>query len=168
MISLTEKIMRIADKIKFDLMKSVKTSPSDLIIPNFYIGSCYEMDVFKMTKFGYVTEYEIKISRSDYYNDFKKGDKHERMLAGRRICNYFTFVFPKGLLKKEEIPIYCGAIEYDEYGRLQYLQKAKRLHQNKFSNYELLCEKLTYRCNIIQNKYNYQRFRNDETIQQTC
>lgn len=109
--------VKLADKIKFDLMNGVRNNQSDLIIPNFYINSWYEMDLFKMTKSGFVTEYEIKIRRSDFFNDFKKGidsskSKHDLIKQGERICNYFTFVFPKGLIKKEEIPLYCGAIEY--------------------------------------------------------
>lgn len=162
--------MRLADKIKFDLMKSVRTNQSDLIIPNFYISSWYEMDVFKMTKSGYVTEFEIKISRADYFNDFKKGNdssksKHEKIKNGERICNYFTFVFPKGLIKKEEIPVYCGAMEYDN-DKFNYLQIGKKLHKNKFTDYKLLCEKLTFRCNIIQDKYNWEKFVNEKKTKQ--
>lgn len=53
-------------------MSYAKGTELDLIIPNFYLNSPFEMDVCKITKAGIVYEYEIKISRSDFKNDFKK------------------------------------------------------------------------------------------------
>ena len=58
--------------------------------------------------------FEIKISRADFLNEFKKPNKRRPALF---FSNEFYFVTPKGLLKPEEIPSDCGLIEY-ENGKL--------------------------------------------------
>ena len=63
--------MQLKDKICFDLMTFVRKTPNEVVIPNFYFGF-YEMDVFRLTPSGFITEYEIKTSRADLKNDFKK------------------------------------------------------------------------------------------------
>ncbi len=55
--------------------------------------------------------YEIKISRQDFLNEIKKPWKRRPAMF---FSNEFYFVAPKGLLKKDEIPIECGLIEYEE------------------------------------------------------
>lgn len=142
-------------------MRSCSHVNSDIVVPNFFINSYYEMDLFKLTKSGFVTEYEIKISRSDFFNDFKKGyncnkSKHELIKEGSRICNYFVFVVPEGLVKKEEVPEHLGLMYYGD--RFAYVQKGKKLHNRKFENYQMLAEKLSYRENNlsvkIRNRFN--------------
>lgn len=152
--------MKIADKIKFRLMSYAKGTELDLIIPNFYLNSPFEMDVCKITKAGIVYEYEIKISRSDYKNDFKKGGKHDLIKQGKRACNYFFFVVPEGLISKDEVPDYCGLYYYTKHDSFHLVKGAKKLHREKFINYQMLCQKLVFRMNIIQGKYNWQRYLN--------
>jgi hypothetical protein len=145
--------MKLADQIKFDLMYWVRGSQTDIIIPNFYLGTWYEMDLFRLTKAGVVYEYEIKISRGDFKNDFKKGiteynckSKHDSIKTGERLCNYFYFVCPEGLIKKEEIPDHCGLIYFNH--RLSIVKTAKKLHNNRFGDYKMLADKLAYRLSI--------------------
>ena len=63
--------MQLKDEIMFKLTTFIRKIPNEVIIPNFYFG-WYEMDVFRLTSSGFVTEYEIKTSRADLKNDFKK------------------------------------------------------------------------------------------------
>lgn len=49
---------------------------NDYKLSNVYIFG-WESDFFSLTKSGYTIEVEIKISRSDFFADFKKTDKHE-------------------------------------------------------------------------------------------
>ena len=50
-------------------------STQKYVLENLYIFS-WESDKFIETRSGLIYEFEIKISRSDYKNDFKKEDKH--------------------------------------------------------------------------------------------
>ena len=108
------------------------TNGADIVMPNYYYGM-YEMDVFRVMNSGYVIEYEIKISRGDFFQDFKKGNeygesKHETLKNGNR-CNRFIFVTPKGLIKKHEIPEYCGLMEF-HFG-FTMIKNAPLLHKEK-------------------------------------
>jgi hypothetical protein len=156
---------RLADKIKFALMRDVRSGTSDIIIPNFYLG-WYEMDLCKIMKSGYVVEYEIKISRSDFFADFKKdnGYKHSRLQTNTSFCNRFFFVTPKGLLKPDEIPTYAGLIEYSEGttnsywsngGSTNIIKAAPLIHKTKQEEkiYHWLALKLSFRSQLIEQKY---------------
>jgi len=57
--------------------------------------------------------YEIKVSRSDFFNEIKKPFKRR---AGLRLANEFYFVVPAGMLKVEEIPPECGLMEVHPEG----------------------------------------------------
>lgn len=84
---------------------------------SFYGGYA---DFISMTKAYRVTEYEIKLSFSDFKADFKKRNKHKQMEAKRpdsydgtyHFPNYFYFVIPENLLLKIKplIPEYAGII----------------------------------------------------------
>lgn len=156
---------RLADKIKFALMRDVRSGTSDIIIPNFYLG-WYEMDVCKIMKSGYVVEYEIKISRSDFFADFKKdnGAKHLKLQTSESHCNRFFFVVPQGLILPEEVPAYAGLIEYREYetnsywgrgGSTDIIKHAPLIHKKKRDEkiYYYLAQKLSFRSQIIEQKY---------------
>lgn len=104
--------MKLSDQITFDLYNYLDLSKNqEIIIPNFFVHG-YEMDVFKLTNTGYITEFEIKISRSDYFNDFKKGNgfgnKHDLIKSGKGVANRFFYVVPEGLIELSEVPKYCG------------------------------------------------------------
>lgn len=99
--------MKFSNKIQRSLMPFVRGN-GDIVIPN-YFHDCYEMDLFRLTPTEYIYEYEIKISRSNYFADFKKGNKHERLQKGLA-ANRFFFVVPENLISIAECPKYAGLI----------------------------------------------------------
>lgn len=100
--------MRLADHISRELIGFARGGGREILIQNFYHGM-YEMDLFRLMPSGFVVEYEIKISRSDFFADFKKGDKHRKLVGGAG-ANRFYFVVPKGLVSYGECPQHCGLI----------------------------------------------------------
>lgn len=56
----------------------------EYICPNKFLLKWWECDLVSITKAGYLHEFEIKMSRADFLNDFKKGIKHEVMEANYR------------------------------------------------------------------------------------
>lgn len=167
--------MKLADQISKTLVRFVN-SGSDIVVPNFYVGK-YECDVMKLTKSGVFTEYEIKISRADFFNDFKKEhqerdmtdyvkgvsnwysmpiltyNKHKLTELGNR-ANKFYFVVPDGLIAPSEVPKYSGLIYYYN-GRIRVVKNAKQIHKNKgLIDLEALALKLSFREQAWRQKYN--------------
>lgn len=139
---------RIAQDIQKELLRFVKGG-YDVVLPNFFFGY-NECDVFRINKSDFVIEYEIKISRADFFADFKKtgltDNKHEKLKTG--IGNYcpnrFFFVMPAGLVDISEIPSYAGLITYD--GKwLTIIKSGKLLHKNKFKDFRSICHTLAGR-----------------------
>mgnify|MGYP003599660712 FL=1 len=162
--------MQLKDEIMFKLTTFIRKIPNEVIIPNFYFG-WYEMDVFRLTSSGFVTEYEIKTSRADLKNDFKKSRfvqinpkdpndkieifKHEEIDKGSHKANKFFFVVPEGLVKPEEIPKNCGLIYYEKrFETFREVKPAKFIHKNKFdeSGFKDLCKSLSWREMTIRAK----------------
>jgi len=135
-----------AQRILKKLMAFVKGS-YDVVLPNFYYGG-KECDLFRITESDLVIEYEIKISRSDFFADFKKhdGQKHENLKLGDgwKVPNRFFFVVPEGLVTKEEVPPYAGLIYYKK-DRFEMVRPAKILHKAKYENYRSICHTLAVR-----------------------
>lgn len=117
----------------------------------------WESDVWILTKSELAYEFEIKISRSDFFNDFKhKTRKHSFLGAVNKeylngIPNYFYYVVPKGLITKEEVPEYAGLCYVD--GEILYtIKKAPKLTPKKTSAEDLNLTDKFY--------YNYRHWRN--------
>lgn len=86
-----------------------------------------ESDFLSVSKTGYITEIEIKLSRSDFRSDFKKTLslswrdrrlkseallKHDEIAAGRYGgLKHFYFCCPEGMVSVDEIPDHAGLIE---------------------------------------------------------
>lgn len=143
--------MRISDEITLGLLSYGVVAHSDIVLPNYYMGR-YEMDVCKINGSQYVTEYEIKISRSDFFADFKKQHthwrdgktvKHQQIESGEYVANRFYYVVPQGLIKLEEVPKYAGLIEY--VGGFLEVKKAPLLHKRRFTNYASIVNTLAAR-----------------------
>lgn len=137
---------------------------SILVCPNVYMGR-YEMDICQITKAGYVVEYEIKLSRSDFAADFKKGggyglnpsifSKHNVLANNevkRKRPSRFFFVTPRGLLKEEDIPSYAGWGECypgdNNHHVILWKKKAPRLKGAKaieIKDYQKLLRGMMYR-----------------------
>lgn len=123
-----------------------------LACPNYTPAGWWECDLFAVTDSDYFVEYEIKISRSDFFNDAKKEDqsrasrvlqrqglpaptKHTK-LASKDVVgpSRFFFVTPAGMLKDEEIPEWAGLIEISDSGsrlRASIKKPAPQLHREK-------------------------------------
>lgn len=99
-------------------------------LPRYTPHRWWECDVFEATPAGYFREYEIKVTRGDFFGDAKKKQierytqdglfkrvaveesKHELLAAGdgRGPCQ-FWFVTPPGLVTASEVPRWAGLIE---------------------------------------------------------
>jgi len=145
--------MKLSDKITRSFLDKIKNW-NEIIIPNFYFS--WEMDIFRMLPSWYIYEYEIKISRADFKNDFKKTywntNKHEQLKNWKLDCNRFYFIVPKDLIKINEIPEYAGLIYFDETPKgwlFKTVKNAKFLHKEKknkdFKFIKYLLTKIAYR-----------------------
>jgi hypothetical protein len=136
------------------------------LLSNLYVFQ-HESDYLALTKSGYWYEVEVKISRNDFFNDFKKVEKHE-ILSGIREGykpNYFSYACPENLIKVEEVPEYAGLIyikdKNDYYGTT--VKTAPQLHKTKISPEELnLVDKFYY--NYTNYKTKYQNNEKDRLI----
>lgn len=93
----------------------------DVVLTNHF-HSDWEADILVIGEDGCSHEIEIKLSRADFKNDFKKkyehhqtGQKflkHDKIACGDYPCNSFSFLIPQGMVESDEIPPYCGIIEF--------------------------------------------------------
>lgn len=107
-------------------------------IPNVFIYN-WECDYWIMSRDGESKEFEIKISRSDYFKDLKKA-KH---LAATG-ANYFYYVVPKDLIRPDEVQNKYGLI-YVADGTMELVKRPSRLNRNKFHNWQLIANKIYFR-----------------------
>jgi len=132
--------MKITEKLVINHYK--KYTSHSMMIPNTKFFKDFESDIICITS-DMSYEYEIKLSTTDYINDFKnKSRKHNLYVSEYKDSpNYFYFITPKGLIGKEMIPDKYGlvefTVEYKKFGSksIPYLsfcsvKNAKRLHNN--------------------------------------
>lgn len=127
----------------------------EMCLPNVYIKNSCEMDLLGIRKSGFIDEIEIKMSKSDFNADFKKlslvecerefrgktypdwrrEPKHDLLLEGTYVSNYFSFLMSVELADKCEIPKYAGLYTYSVSRSGTYIIRevkvAPRLHSNK-------------------------------------
>ncbi len=123
----------------------------DLVIANYTPNKWHECDVMRITKSGYSTEYEIKLSSSDFSRDKHKhwGLKHENLLKGSENApNSFYFVVPEGLITPDRIPSFAGLIYVNNGGYMSTIIKAPKLHKVKWDD-----EKIKRLCNTYKWRY---------------
>ena len=82
-ISRKRKIQTSERRIQDQLYRHLWQKGHHEISPNVYLYE-WESDMVSLTKAGYLNEYEIKISRSDFLADKKKVDKHSGVQNGWR------------------------------------------------------------------------------------
>lgn len=154
-----------------------------VMIPNYYCDNRFgfECDMLCVRQSGYTVEIEVKISESDFKNDFKKRcfdydaepewipkqdgtsymyypklTKHDLLKQGRLTCNYFSYAMPIVLALKimPDLPDYCGLIAVHENGSTSTLKEGKLLHKNKISDYKLasMAQNLCFRYWTLLNK----------------
>lgn len=118
----------------------------DLVLTN-YFHSDWEADMLIIDEDGMSWEIEIKLSKSDFKNDFKKQYqnqktkekflKHEKISCGDYPCNQFSFLLPQGMVEHNQIPENCGIIEFyhnpDSWQTTFYeVRKPKKVHDDSF------------------------------------
>jgi len=91
----------------------------NLIVPNVSWGmdGMHECDLLCLSKSGYATEVEIKVSKADILNDKKKDHNHEH-----RLITYLYFAVPEKLeeFALKHIPSHAGLyiITTNDYGSM--------------------------------------------------
>ena len=152
-------------------LKKVKFRVSNI----FIFKDDWESDFFLIQRESkYCYEFEIKISRADFFNDFKKKDKHSILEKGtysvtskkynRKLKIYetnvedkpwnfrpnkFYYCVPELLIKPEEVPDYAGLI-YVTDNDIYTVKEAKFLHKEKLDFDKKLCTKFYYWLNCLE------------------
>lgn len=93
------------------------------VLNNLYVYN-WESDFLAITNSWYAYEIEVKISVSDFKNDFNKSKKHLLLSSGKAkyIPNYFYYAVPDGMISPNDVPAYAGLICIK--GKEMYIQKA--------------------------------------------
>lgn len=121
------------------------------IAPNCYLFE-WESDLIAISNSQLVTEFEIKISKSDFKADFRKTNKHKSLetnfkskVKPGKCSNYFYYVTTPGLLNQVDIPDYAGLIEIDK--KINIVKKAPILHKETVDKIKVnsLYEKVYYK-----------------------
>lgn len=138
-----------------------------------------EIDVLGIGNNGYMYEFEIKISRSDFlaefknkktkhnnlknrnciykYNEWVNGKKTDNIIEHIIIPNRYYFVCPEYLISEHEIPEYAGLIYISEIGYYE-VKNAKLLHRNKANIHiyqrisTILSQRIIYGCSYYTYK----------------
>jgi hypothetical protein len=118
------------------------------VLPNYTPPKWFENDVFEVTRAGYWHEYEVKVSRSDFFADFakckwlwdecgslfgkEKATKHTLLSSHAEFGpSRFTFVVAEGIVELDEVPEWAGLmiVKPARYGvNIRQVKKAPRLH----------------------------------------
>lgn len=145
-----------------DVCQSVEKhfSSARFTVPNCYFfgGGYGETDVLIVQASGLIYDVEIKVSRSDFFADFKKVAKHEILEFGYQKTgvfrasnevvidnkwrpNKFMFAVPEGLIKPSEVPHYAGLLYLTQFGGLKEIKKTPFLHKEKIEFSKRLVDK---------------------------
>lgn len=106
------------------------------LINNAFIYE-WESDFFSITELDYAFEFEIKVTKGDFKDDFNKKEKHVLLESVDpsgfyRKPNKFFYATPKNLLATSEVPSYAGLIEINPVDRVANIVKeAPYLHKEK-------------------------------------
>ena len=117
--------------VQFEHRAPIRSLRTSAIYPN------HECDALVITNSNYAVEYEIKISRGDFFADFKK-KKHKSMRRndGGKISRFY-YVMPKGMVSLDDIPQYAGLIYVDKSLECSIIKPAPRLRCEKVSDKDI-------------------------------
>lgn len=124
--------------------------------PNLHYGDNWEADLILVHRSGFVTEYEIKLTRADFNADLKhKSDKHRclaeayanrKMRPACEMPNYLVYVCPASIgVAPGEAPDYAGLMVVTINGRLVSAKRAPVIHRHKFETLQNLTKSLSWR-----------------------
>lgn len=129
----------------------------NIVVPNLTKGSHlvkFETDLLSLTKSGYATGVEIKVSKSDLKNDLKKAHikrveyKSNNSVLHRYYKNlkYFYYAVPKELKDEalKQIPSFCGLLVLEkkrvmrgvtnDFVSVSLVRKPKKLFNKKWTD----------------------------------
>ena len=108
-------------------------------IDNVYAFN-WESDKLMIMKSGYAYEFEIKVARNDYEQDFTTKPNKHRVLGSafnnNKMPNKFYYAVPPELVQPEEVPQYAGLVWVHPYG-VQPKKEAPFLHKTKYTAEQL-------------------------------
>ncbi len=136
-------IKHVGDKITAkDIIHSLSLRfiNHDYLINNVYLFTGWESDFVSFSDTGYLYEFEIKVAKSDYWDDFDKKEKHLLLESkdDTKKPNRFYYAVPKGLLSSFDIPAYAGLIEVDDPNKMAtIIKEAPLLHKEKMLNSDM-------------------------------
>jgi len=134
--------------IQVALQRELDRRGHQYILPNVMMD-WGEADLISVTKAGYLQEWEIKVSKSDFRADFKKG-KHRSLCisqhdwlaqdvrepGGRCTPSCFWYAIPDGLVPDTDVPDYAGlAVMAGDVPIIR--RRAPMLHRRKIGEYQL-------------------------------
>lgn len=109
------------EELTFNYLHQCCDFEQTLVLTNYFHAD-WEADILMVDQEGNSHEIEIKLSKSDFKNDFKKayihqktGEKflkHDKISCGDYVCNRFSFLLPMGMIDHQSIPKHCGIIEF--------------------------------------------------------
>jgi hypothetical protein len=144
--------LTLTKEIQQTICKS-EIQKGNLVAENLTYFFTGELDVASVNKSGYVSEFEVKVSRSDFKADAKKRKwqyyeycLQHPLTTRARVSNYFTYVCPasdKPIITENELAPYMGLIYVAEDGRLTIIRKPKLIHKYKHDIVKLLTKMLT-------------------------
>lgn len=88
-----------------------------------------EIDALHFLDNGHCWEFEIKTKKFDFFDDFKKTEKHKNLKNGVDCANRFYYATTFDLVDVESIPEYAGLIEVSE-DRVRIKKRAPLIHDN--------------------------------------
>ena len=134
-------ISSISNVESIDSKQVIKAIQNKFYNHKYQINNAYvfdwESDFFTVSESGYVYEIEVKVSKSDFFDDFNKKEKHillesEEINTFRKKPNRFYYATPKNLLASHYIPAYAGLLEVDPVSReVTIVKEAPFLHKEK-------------------------------------
>jgi hypothetical protein len=123
----------------------------EIIVPNSCVFG-WESDMVSVTRSGYINEFEIKVTRSDFRKDAKKLRARilidpEAVYSGSYVFrrpNYFYYAVPAGMIEPDDVPEYAGLIYVRKevhsntlyYGITSQVKAAVRLHSGKIDEWQ--------------------------------
>lgn len=161
--------VEIQDKLRRNFMSE---SNIKYVAENLFIYE-WESDLWFLTKSNITYEIEIKITKADFKNDFKKVDKHAILTEEKKLdkkgrpCllpNYFYYAVPEKMIEESDVPSYAGLIYMKDYfPYFEIIKPAPSLTKRKPTEEELnLTEKFYYNYRDWKLKTRVERSQADE------
>lgn len=104
-----------------------------------FLLSDWEHDVISISGSGMLYEFEVKVSRSDFFAEKKKAWKQTcyNTPINKSCPNYFYYVCPPDIIKESDLPIYAGLM-YAKDGVLTVIKKARKIHSVRHDKIRIL------------------------------